>query len=114
MGICNPESTSRTRRQAWIGLLLLSAALAASAWFGTYRQSVTEHHSYARCTAAAAGCARPESSPVWAFAGVALGLIALAGWVALRDYCWPESNRRNKPSQSATTSPAGLYRRAET
>ena len=114
MGMRNPDSTDQTRKQARIGLLLLSAALAASAWFGTYRQSVTEHDVYARCTATAAGCARPESSPVWAFAAVALGLIVLAGWVALRDYCWPDSSRRKSPSQSATTSPAGLYSRADT
>lgn len=80
----NPDSTSETRKQAWLGLLLLSATLAASAWFGTYRQAKTEHHAYARCTAAAGGCARPESSPVWAFAVIAIVLVVVAGWVAVR------------------------------
>ena len=110
----NPDSTSRTRKQAWIGLLLLSATLAAAAWFGTYRQSQTERHAYARCAATAVSCERPQSSPVWAFAGVALALLVLAAWVVVADHCWPESRRRNNPSQSATTSPAGLYSRADT
>lgn len=82
--MCNPDSTSRMRKHAWIGLLTLGATLAASAWFGTYHQSESEHDAYARCTAVAAGCARPDSSPVWVFAAVAVALMLLAGWVAAR------------------------------
>ncbi len=84
MGIKNPDTTGTTRKHARIGLLLLSAALAASAWFGTYHQSLAERHAYARCTATAVSCAPPGSSPVWAYAGLALALIMLAGWVAVR------------------------------
>ena len=84
MGMRNPDATSQMRKHAWLGLLLLSATLAASAWFGTYRQSMTEHHAYTRCTTAAGGCARPDGSPVWAFAAIALVLIVVAGWVAVR------------------------------
>ncbi len=84
MGISNPDTTSATRKLAWLGLLLLSATLSAGAWFGTWRQSLTERHAYARCAATAGSCARPESSPVWAFGVVAVALILLAGWVAVR------------------------------
>jgi hypothetical protein len=84
MGISNPDSSATTRRLAWLGLLLLSATLSAGAWFGTYHQSLTEQHAYARCASTAGSCARPESSPVWAFGGVAVALILLAGWVAVR------------------------------
>lgn len=88
MGISNPDSSAMTRKLAWLGLLLLSATLSAAAWFGTYHQSLTQQRAYARCAATAASCARPDSSPVWAFGGVAVALILIAGWVAVRGRTW--------------------------
>ncbi len=71
-----------TRRQAWIGVLLLSASLAGAAWFGTLHQSVSERHAYARCASSASSCARPSSEPLWVFAVLAglfvLGAVAVA------------------------------------
>ena len=93
MGISNPDSSAMTRKLAWLGLLLLSATLSAAAWFGTYHQSLTEQRAYARCAATAASCARPESSPVWAFGGVAVALILIAGWVAVRGRTLARSRR---------------------
>lgn len=84
MGISNPDSSGTTRRLAWLGLLLLSATLSAGAWFGTYHQSLTEQHAYARCAAAAGTCPRPESSPIWAFGAAAAGLVLLAACVSVR------------------------------
>ncbi len=88
MGISNPDSSAMTRKLAWLGLLLLSATLSAAAWFGTYHQSLSEQHAYARCAATAAGCTRPESSTVWAFGGVAVALVLIAAWVAVRGRTW--------------------------
>lgn len=68
-----------TRKQAWIGVLLLSASLAGAAWFGTLHQSLSEQHAYARCSASAGSCAPPSSEPLWAFAVLA----ALFGFGAL-------------------------------
>lgn len=73
-----------SRKQAWIGLLLLSAALAGAGWFGTIHQASTEQHAYARCAAAAGSCARPDGSPAAAFAVLAVLFVVLAGAVALR------------------------------
>lgn len=83
MEIGGPDFTA-TRKQAWVGLLLLSAALAGAGWFGTVHQTSTERHAYARCATTAGGCARPDSSPSAAFAVVALVLVVLAVAVALR------------------------------
>lgn len=76
MVIGEPGNTT-TRKQAWVGVLVLSASLAAAAWFGTWHQSLAERHAYARC---APSCVRPSSEPLWVFAVLA-GLFLLAAAV---------------------------------
>jgi hypothetical protein len=83
MEIGGPDFTA-SRKQAWIGLLLLSAALAGAGWFGTVHQSTTERHAYARCAAAAGSCARPDDSPATVFAVIAVLFVVLAVVVAVR------------------------------
>lgn len=83
MEIGGPDFTA-TRKQAWVGLLLLSAALAAAGWFGTVHQTSAERHAYARCAAVADSCARPDSSPAAVFAVIAAVFVVLALAVALR------------------------------
>lgn len=83
MEIGGPDFTA-TRKQAWIGLLLLGAVLAGAGWFGTIHQASTERHAYARCAAAAGSCARPDGSPAAVFAVIAAVLVLLALAVAVR------------------------------
>ena len=72
-----------TRKQAWIGVLLLSASLAGAAWFGTLHQSLSERHAYARCAVSASPCVRPSSETQWAFAVLAGLFVLCAAAVAL-------------------------------
>lgn len=83
MEIGGPDFTA-TRKQAWVGLLLLSATLAGAGWFGTVHETSTERHAYAHCAAAAGSCARPDGSPATAFAVLAAVFTLLAVAVAVR------------------------------